>query len=215
MLPQPIKPSLHTVPAASPLEALAAELGIDAARVERELRLSVSGAIAELRAEVLSLQLQLAERLALLRDGEPGPQGERGASGERGERGEPGEGIVGPPGEQGAPGPPGAAGASFAVRGTWNSAEEYRALDVVALGGASFAARIDQPGACPGPDWQVIAVQGKRGQPGEPGERGAKGERGEPGRSIVAASLDDAGILTLTHDDGSPVTCDFYPLLAR
>ena len=42
---------------------------------------------------------------------------------------------------------------------------------------------------------------------------GAKGPKGDPGRSIVAASLDDAGILILTHDDGTIVTCDFYPLL--
>jgi hypothetical protein len=215
-MPTPQNPlSLHTVPPVSPLEALAAEVGSDVARLEREMRLAVNGAIAELRAEVLSLKLQMheltTERLGQLRDGEPGPQGERGAAGERGEKGEAGPaGAEGPAGEPGAPGPRGEPGASFTIRGTWAAGETYRALDVVALGGASFAARIDEPGACPGPDWQVIAIQGRRGQAGEPG---AKGPKGDPGRSIVGASLDDAGILILTHDDGTIVTCDFYPLL--
>jgi len=215
-MPTPNESSAPSMPPIiSPLEALAAELGANAARIEREVRLQVAGKLAELRAEVLSLKLQMheltTERLGQLRDGEPGPQGERGAAGERGERGEAGPaGAEGPAGEPGAPGPPGEPGASFTIRGTWAAGEAYRALDVVALGGASFAARIDDPGACPGPDWQVIAIQGRRGQAGEPG---AKGPKGDPGRSIVAASLDDAGILILTHDDGTIVTCDFYPLL--
>lgn len=103
------EPSAPTVPLVSPLEALAAELGADAARIEREARLTVSGAVNEMRAEVLSLKLQLTERLAALRDGEAGPQGAPGESGERGEQGEAGTpGADGLTGEQGPPGPPGA-----------------------------------------------------------------------------------------------------------
>src|SRR5262252_9518656 len=80
--------------------------------------------------------------------------------------------------EPGPPGPPGEAGsdgASFNICGTWSSASAYRALDVVALGGAGFVARCDNPGPCPGEGWQMIARQGK---PGEKGERGPQGERG-------------------------------------
>jgi hypothetical protein len=45
-------------------------------------------------------------------------------------------------------------------------------------GSSSFIARKDQPGRCPGEDWQLIVSVGKQGRPGPPG---AKGERGEPG----------------------------------
>jgi hypothetical protein len=106
----------------------------------------------------------------------------------------------------------GEAGRSFNVRGTWNASAQYRAFDVVALAGSSFVARADDPGVCPGDGWQLIAAQGNRGKPGEQGPRG---ERGLPGRGVKAAAIDDQGVLTLTHDDGSTVTCDFYPLLAR
>ena len=99
----------------SPLEALADELGDFAARLERDLKLSVGTMLAELRGELSALRASRAEtelrldravaaRLAELQDGPPGPAGERG------ERGEAGEAIAGPPGVQGIPGPPGAPG---------------------------------------------------------------------------------------------------------
>lgn len=105
----------------------------------------------------------------------------------------------------------GETGASFAIRGTWSADGEYRALDVVALTGSSFAARRDNPGACPGDGWQLIASAGRRG---ERGEAGIKGDRGPPGPTIRAAIVDGNGLLTLTNGDGSTVACDFYPLLA-
>lgn len=106
-------------------------------------------------------------------------------------------------------------GRTFMIRGTWSAEGKYRALDVVALNGASFAARRDGPGACPGEGWQLIASQGKRGNPGEPGRKGDKGERGEPGQPLISADVDEDGLLTLTNGDGSTVTCDLYPLLAK
>ena len=109
----------------------------------------------------------------------------------------------------------GADGAGFRVRGTWGPDETYLALDVVALNGASFAARTDNPGPCPGEGWQLIAAQGKRGQPGAQGPKGERGERGLPGASVVAASIDDDGMLTLLNGDGTEVRCDLYPLLSR
>jgi len=92
----------------SPLEALADELGAFAARVEREISLSLSTALAELRASRAEIELKVervvAERLAVLQDGPAGPPGPPGESGE------PGEAIPGPPGEPGPPGPPGEPG---------------------------------------------------------------------------------------------------------
>jgi hypothetical protein len=64
------------------------------------------------------------------------------------------------------------------IRGTYDPSGIYARLDIVALNSSSFIARKDQPGACPGEDWQLIVSAGKQGRPGPPG---AKGERGEPG----------------------------------
>lgn len=209
--------SLPTVPnAAGPLEALAAELAADAARIERDLKLAMAALAADMRAAWAEAELRIeravAARLAELSDGPPGPQGSPG------ERGEPGEGIVGPPGETGPPGPPGepgeagAEGRSFVIRGTWNPAGAYRALDVVMLNGASFAARVDDPGPCPGEGWQMLAAQGGKGKPGEAGPRG---ERGLPGPAPIALEVDEQGLQTLRLSDGTALTCDFYPVLRR
>jgi hypothetical protein len=64
------------------------------------------------------------------------------------------------------------------IRGTYDPAGIYARLDIVALNSSSFIARKDQPGSCPGEDWQLIVSAGKQGRPGP---SGAKGERGEPG----------------------------------
>jgi hypothetical protein len=47
----------------------------------------------------------------------------------------------------------------------------------------SWIARKDDPGTCPGEDWQVVTLPGKRGHQGPRGERGEKGDRGPPGQS--------------------------------
>jgi len=102
-------------------------------------------------------------------------------------------------------------GRSFTIRGTYSESEEYRALDVVAMNGASFAARRDAPGQCPGDGWQLIAAQGKRGQPGERGV----GLRGEPGPTVARMDVDGEGLLTITNADGSTVQCDLYDVLSK
>lgn len=106
----------------------------------------------------------------------------------------------------------GADGRSFTIRGTYSADEEYRALDVVALNGASFAAKRDNPGQCPGEGWQLIAAQGKQGKPGE---RGMKGEGGDPGPGVAGVELDETGLFRLTNADGSIVERDLYPVLSR
>lgn len=105
----------------------------------------------------------------------------------------------------------GADGRSPQVRATWSEAEAYKALDIVALGGAAFIARRDEPGQCPGDGWQMIAMQGKQGKPGP----AVKGDPGPAGKPAIAMSVDDHGMLTLTNGDGSTVECDLYPLLSK
>lgn len=102
------------------------------------------------------------------------------------------------------------------IRGTWTSENEYQALDVVALNGAAFVARTDNPGPCPGEGWQLMSAQGKRGPAGERGDKGDKGERGLPGASIERSVLDDAtGLLTFDLTDGTSIHCDLAPLAER
>lgn len=106
----------------------------------------------------------------------PGPPGERGPEGKTGK---------GERGEQGEAGPPGANGkdaAQITIRGTYDAGARYGHLDAVATGGSTFIARYDNPGACPGDGWQLIASAGRQGRQGPQGERG---ERGLPGQSPV------------------------------
>lgn len=106
-------------------------------------------------------------------------------------------------------------GNSFRVRGTWDAGNDYLALDVVALNGSSFIAKLDDPGPCPGGGWQLIAAVGKAGRPGEKGPPGQKGDIGRPGAPVLSLNVDEQGMLTLTNGDGSIVNCDLYPVLAR
>lgn len=106
-------------------------------------------------------------------------------------------------------------GASFKVCGTWDVNKQYGALNVVILNGGAFVAKCDHPGPCPGPDWQIMASQGKQGKPGDRGPAGPKGERGEPGAEIIGMNIDDTGLVTLLRSDGKIITCDFNPLFTR
>ena len=198
-------------------DVLAAELGALAARIEKDIRLQVSTALAELREAIATAraerlqwcsdgedtlaawEMRLEQRMAALRDGRDGERGPPGAASE-------------------VPGPPGADGRSVTVRGLYAETEAYCALDLVALNGGSFIAIRDDPGLCPGPGWQMLTRQGKAGPPGE---RGSKGDRGEPGPAgppaprACALTVSDDGMLTLSYEDGGTVTCDLYPLLAK
>jgi len=111
-----------------------------------------------------------------------------------------------------AAGQPGADARSPRVRETWSDqVKDYRELEIVALNGAGFIARRDNPGPCPGDGWQIIAMQGK---PGKPGER-VKGDPGPAGPRVASIEIDDQGLLTLANADGSTVACDLYPLLSK
>ncbi len=111
-----------------------------------------------------------------------------------------------------AKGSDGSDGRSFTIRGTYSADGDYLALDVVALNNASFAARRNNPGPCPGEGWQLIAGQGKQGKPGE---RGAKGDRGPTGPALVGLTVSADGLLKAVNGDGREVECDLYPILSR
>jgi hypothetical protein len=95
----------------------------------------------------------------------------------------------------------GAPGISFNIRGTYREGVSYRCLDVVTLDHGWFVAKVDNPGAVPGPDWQSGPV-GKRGEKGIPGERGQKGEPGKPAPHWIGAKLDGFN-LTMIMSDGA------------
>ena len=122
--------------------ALGGELGAQAARIERDLKLALAVEVERLRADRAEFELRIeravAERLASLQDGPPGPPGAPG------ERGEPGEAITGPPGEpgiQGLPGPPGEVPYVGEVCGLHDPARDYRKYDLVSMGGLVHQAR--------------------------------------------------------------------------
>ena len=94
-------------------------------------------------------------------------------------------------------------GRSLKIRDTWDPDACYFALDVVACDGASFVARRDNPGPCPGDGWQLCARQGPRGRPGPQGERGEKGRDGLSAPVITNWKLDvRARTATPIYSDG-------------
>ena len=201
--------------APSPFEVLAEELGAVAGRVERELGLRVTAALADLHRHEAEREVRLArieqaltERLGKLQDGRDGRDGVDGLPGEKGAVGPPG-----PPGEA-IQGPPGKDAPTLNFRDTWQEGESYQEFDVVARNGGTLVALMDEPGPCPGPGWKHLAARGKageRGEKGERGERGMLGERGADGASIVGGVIDAKAMkLLLERSDGGTVAVDVY-----
>jgi hypothetical protein len=62
-------------------------------------------------------------------------------------------------------------------RGTHDNKVIYSRLDIVTRDSSSFIALRDNPGACPGDGWQMVACGGKKGPQGD---RGPKGDKGDP-----------------------------------
>ena len=92
------------------------------------------------------------------------------------------------------------------VRGTFDPAETYDALNIVAFNGSSFIARWNDPGECPGDGWQLIASCGRAGKPGPKGDRGEPGPRGNPGNSIIRGEIDrKTYTLKLIASDGGEI----------
>lgn len=84
------------------------------------------------------------------------------------------------------------------IRGTFDPKAKYGVGDVVALDGASFIARRDNPGPCPNAGWQLLARQGQRGI------AGPEGKRGPPGAVITGWIVDRSTYrITPRMSDGS------------
>jgi hypothetical protein len=78
---------------------------------------------------------------------------------------------------------------SNTIRGTYDPKASYAANDLVACDGASFLAKCDSPGRCPGPNWQLIAQQGKRGVRGPPASADCLERLSAAGSSIAVITL--------------------------
>src|SRR5215831_7535113 len=103
------------------------------------------------------------------------------------------------------------------VCGTFDAYKTYARLDVVEYDGASYIARRDAPGICPGDGWQILSRSGRRGPVGESGPRGRKGERGARGEAnptIINWTIDRVHYRAIpTLSDGKPgAPLDLRPL---
>jgi integrin beta 3 len=144
----------------SPLEALAAEVAADVARIERELRAEVR---ADVATQILRLTEIVTERLGGLRNGETGPAGTDGPEGVQGIPGAPGE--AGERGERGADGP---AGKLPPLR-VWTEGVHYEG-NVVSCAGSTWQAMRDTAREPPHEDWTCLAAAGVDGRDAPVGE---------------------------------------------
>ena len=171
------------MPATSPFELLADELGAVAGRVERETLLRFTALAAELDKKFAQKELELQkfrdamraamaedaiawdnlirDKLALIRDGVDGINGKDGKDGEAGPAGQPGQN-----GEPGIPGPQG-------LQGLSGPAGDRGEMGPAGKDGADGAPGIGLQGE--------QGARGERGEPGVHGLNGADGERGERG----------------------------------
>jgi Collagen triple helix repeat (20 copies) len=173
-----------------PLEDLAYMLGRRFAEERERLRETASAAIADLTAWKAAAALEINERLAAVKDGEPGLSGlpgEKGEAGESGkdgkdgedgkegppgkdgqdgEKGEPGQqgqtGDPGPRGERGEPGPQG----TFLSPEAWVERIYYQG-ELTFRDGSTFCARRDTAQPPPHDDWAPVALRGADGISGE------------------------------------------------
>jgi hypothetical protein len=111
-------------------------------------------------------------------------------------------------------------GATPDVRGTYDVHADYKMLDIVAMGGASFIAKYDNPGICPGEGWQMMSQQGRRGKPGQTGECGPRGEKGDKGPPAVVPQLIGSRIsenyeIVLVYSDNSKQIVPLRPAFER
>jgi hypothetical protein len=202
------------MPALDELAAsLGGELGAIAARIERDLMLRFALEAERLRAGQAEFELRVeravAERLASLKDGEPGPPGESVI----GPPGPPGESIVGPPGADSAvPGPPGEVPYVGEVCGLFDPERQYCKYDLVSLHGAEWRAKYDAPGPLPGDGWALAAKAGERGKRGEAGPRG---ERGMPAASIAEWRVRDFRAVPVMSDGSVGPALDLGVLFAQ
>jgi hypothetical protein len=104
------------------------------------------------------------------------------------------------------------------VCGAWVPGRRYRKFDLVAMDGCEWRARRDDPGALPGDDWALSAVQGKRGGKGERGEPGERGQSGAPAPYITEWLIESYRAMPLLSDGSTGPVLDmrqFFELYDR
>ena len=107
-------------------------------------------------------------------------------------------------------------GRSWRIRDTYDPKEKYESFDVVTLNSTWFAAKCDNPGPCPGPDWKA-GPTGKRGDKGERGDRG-EGKQGPAGPTISEWIRDGYSVVPLMSDGTAGPALDvreFFELYHR
>jgi hypothetical protein len=95
-------------------------------------------------------------------------------------------------------------GRTLQPRGTYDpNGKDYCRLELV-INGSSFVALRDDPGPCPGENWQLVASAGKRGQQGLKGERGERCPAGPFAMAprIASSEIDARYNLNLLYTDG-------------
>lgn len=136
-----------------------------------------------------------------------GPSGATGATGAQGPQGERGfTGAQGPQGDRGATGATGRPG--FVYQGTYTSATNYAAGDVVLWQGGSWASLVDAnhgntPDASP-LNWGPLTSQGPQGVQGDPGAQGPQGIQGPPGQVGAAGPPGPTGPQGSPGPQGAP-----------
>ena len=85
-------------------------------------------------------------------------------------------------------------------RGTYDPKAAYQALDFVAKDSSSFVAVRDNPGSCPGDDWQMMACGGKRGPAGERGPPGPAGTSQRLNGAALSFRENGVHLATRMHD---------------
>jgi hypothetical protein len=113
-----------------------------------------------------------------------------------------------------AAGAAGAPGAAFSIRGTYVPDSTYRALDVVTVDHGWFVAKVDNPGSCPGPNWQSGPV-GKRGEKGLPGDRGLPGAPGKNAPTWVANQIEGYTVIPRLSDGSTGPAISFAKMFEQ
>jgi len=188
------------------LELLALNLGQRFAEEHRKIETAIEAVHAledELRAETRDTYARFSaasdklwERLATIKDGEPGPAGPQGPPGENGKDGQngkdgkdgkDGETVAGPTGEagekgdkgdrgdtgergergeRGEAGEPGPIGKIYAPE-EWRERVHYEG-ELTYRNGSTWCAKCDTGRAPPHEDWGLVALAGRDGRSGEP-----------------------------------------------
>jgi len=147
--------------------------------------------IAEAKSDRVLIISSIREKMATVKDGEPGRDGLDGINGKDGLNGKDGEkGEKGDPGEKGEKGEDGIITEKVAAyRDVWKEDKEYELGDFVTWAGSVWHCNAEKTQAKPGTsdDWTLAVKRGrdgkdgKNGEPGPEGTPGPKGEKGEIG----------------------------------